>query len=73
MAVGKMKSENLTVVEQKISITFYLNFCSQNIIQPNFICNERGGRHAGRVCKPQIENSVVKSFFVRGDEECCVF
>jgi len=52
VAVGKMKSENLTVVEQKRITIFDLNFFSQNIVQPNFVCNERGSRHAGRVCKP---------------------
>jgi hypothetical protein len=52
VAVGKMKSESLTVVKKKRITIFDLNFCSQNILKPNFICNEGGGRHAGRVCKP---------------------
>jgi hypothetical protein len=52
VAVGKMKSDSLTVVEQKRFAIFNLNFCSQNIFKTNFICKEREGRHAGRIYKP---------------------
>jgi hypothetical protein len=64
VAVGKIKSASLTVVK-KIT-NFDLNFCSQNILKPNFICNERGDRHARRVCKPYIGSRVVNLLEGRG-------